>query len=140
MRSRISGTGTLTACGNVKNGIKGASDAVITVDEMTLNIEAADDGLSCDDELTIKGGRVNITAGGDAVKASPDTDDTENPDTTSLGSVTISGWHASPLEAAGGRHSGGRRLDDFWRHICRDRERRPHHHDLRTRIRVLQGP
>ena len=35
---------------------------------MTLNIEAADDGLSCDDELTIKGGRVNITAGGDAVK------------------------------------------------------------------------
>ena len=87
----LSGTGTLTACGNVKNGIKGASDAVITVDEMTLNIEAADDGLSCDDELTIKGGRVNITAGGDAVKASLDTDDAENPDTTSLGSVTISG-------------------------------------------------
>ena len=87
----LSGTGTLTACGNAKNGIKGASDAVITVDELTLNIEAADDGLSCDDELTIKGGRVNITAGGDAVKASPDTDDTENPDTTSLGNVTVSG-------------------------------------------------
>ena len=85
----LSGTGTLTACGNAKNGIKGASDAVITVDELTLNIEAADDGLSCDDELTIKGGRVNITAGGDAVKASPDTADTENPDTTSLGNVTI---------------------------------------------------
>ena len=95
----LSGTGTLTACGNVKNGIKGASDAVITVDELTLNIEAADDGLSCDDELTIKGGRVNITAGGDAVKASPDTDDTENPDTTSLGSVTISGGTIT-LEAA----------------------------------------
>lgn len=87
----LSGTGTLTACGNAKNGIKGASDAVITVDELTLNIEAADDGLSCDDELTIKGGRVNITAGGDAVKASPDTDDAENPDTTSLGNVTVSG-------------------------------------------------
>lgn len=95
----LSGTGTLTACGNAKNGIKGASDAVITVDELTLNIEAADDGLSCDDELTIKGGRVNITAGGDAVKASPDTDDTENPDTTSLGSVTISGGTIT-LEAA----------------------------------------
>ena len=87
----LSGTGTLTACGNAKNGIKGASDAVITVDELTLNIEAADDGLSCDDELTILGGRVNITAGGDAVKASPDTDDAENPDTTSLGNVTVSG-------------------------------------------------
>ena len=95
----LSGTGTLTACGNVKNGIKGASDAVITVDELTLNIEAADDGLSCDDELTIKGGRVNITAGGDAVKASPDTDDAENPDTTSLGNVTVSGGTLT-LEAA----------------------------------------
>lgn len=95
----LSGTGTLTACGNTKNGIKGASDAVITVDELTLNIEAADDGLSCDDELTILGGRVNITAGGDAVKASPDTDDAENPDTTSLGNVTISGGTIT-LEAA----------------------------------------
>lgn len=95
----LSGTGTLTACGNAKNGIKGASDAVITVDELTLNIEAADDGLSCDDELTIKGGRVNITAGGDAVKASPDTDDAENPDTTSLGNVTVSGGTIT-LEAA----------------------------------------
>lgn len=95
----LSGTGTLTACGNVKNGIKGASDAVITVDEMTLNIEAADDGLSCDDELTILGGTLNITAGGDAVKASPDTDDAENPDTTSLGNVTVSGGTIT-LEAA----------------------------------------
>ena len=103
----LSGTGTLTACGNVKNGIKSASDAVITVDEMTLNIEAADDGLSCDDELTIKGGRVNITAGGDAVKASPDTDDTENPDTTSLGSVTISGGTITLEAAADGIQADG---------------------------------
>ena len=103
----LSGTGTLTACGNVKNGIKGASDAVITVDELTLNIEAADDGLSCDDELTIKGGRVNITAGGDAVKASPDTDDTENPDTTSLGSVTISGGSITLNAAEDGVQADG---------------------------------
>ena len=87
----ISGTGTLTVDGNAKNGIKGAADAVITVAEVKLNINAADDGLSCDDELNITGGTLNITAGGDAVKASPDTDDTENPDTTSLGNVTISG-------------------------------------------------
>ena len=87
----ISGTGTLTVDGNVKNGIKGAADAVITVAEVKLNINAADDGLSCDDELNITGGTLSITAGGDAVKASPDTGDTENPDTTSLGNVTISG-------------------------------------------------
>ena len=103
----LSGTGTLTACGNVKNGIKGASDAVITVDEMTLNIEAADDGLSCDDELTIKGGRVNITAGGDAVKASPDTDDAENPDTTSLGNVTVSGGTMTLTAANDGVQADG---------------------------------
>ena len=87
----ISGTGALTVDGNAKNGIKGAADAVITVAEVKLNINAADDGLSCDDELTIAGGTLSITAGGDAVKASPDTGDTENPDTTSLGNVTISG-------------------------------------------------
>ena len=87
----IGGTGTLTVDGNAKNGIKGAADAVITVAEVKLNINAADDGLSCDDELNITGGTLSITAGGDAVKASPDTNDTENPDTTSLGTVTISG-------------------------------------------------
>ena len=87
----IGGTGTLTVDGNAKNGIKGAADAVITVAEVKLNINAADDGLSCDDELNITGGTLSITAGGDAVKASPDTGDTENPDTTSLGNVTISG-------------------------------------------------
>lgn len=85
----ISGTGTLTVDGNAKNGIKGAADAVITVAEVKLNINAVNDGLSCDDELNITGGTLSITAGGDAVKASPDTG--ENPDTTSLGNVTISG-------------------------------------------------
>lgn len=87
----IGGTGTLTVDGNAKNGIKGAADAVISVDEVALTIEAENDGLSCDDELKITGGTLSITAGGDAVKASPDTGDTENPDTTSLGNVTISG-------------------------------------------------
>lgn len=85
----IGGKGTLTVDGNAKNGIKGAADAVITVAEGKLNINAADDGLSCDDELNITGGTLSITAGGDAVKASPDTG--ENPDMTSLGNVTISG-------------------------------------------------
>lgn len=87
----IGGTGTLTVDGNAKNGIKGAADAVISVDEVALTIEAENDGLSCDDELNITGGTLSITAGGDAVKASPDTGDTGNPDTTSLGNVTISG-------------------------------------------------
>lgn len=103
----IGGKGTLTVDGNAKNGIKGAADAVITVAEGKLNINAADDGLSCDDELNITGGTLNITAGGDAVKASPDTGDTETPDTTSLGKVTISGGTLTLSAAADGIQADG---------------------------------
>lgn len=103
----ISGTGTLTVDGNAKNGIKGAADAVITVAEVKLNINAANDGLSCDDELNITGGTLSITAGGDAVKASPDTGDTENPDTTSLGNVTISGGSITLHAAEDGVQADG---------------------------------
>lgn len=101
----IGGTGTLTVDGNAKNGIKGAADAVITVAEGKLNINAADDGLSCDDALNITGGTLSITAGGDAVKASPDTG--ENPDTTSLGNVTISGGTLTLNAAADGIQADG---------------------------------
>ena len=101
----IGGTGTLTVDGNAKNGIKGAADAVITVAEGKLNINAVDDGLSCDDELNITGGTLSITAGGDAVKASPDTG--ENPDTTSLGNVTISGGTLTLSAAADGIQADG---------------------------------
>lgn len=101
----IGGTGTLTVDGNAKNGIKGAADAVITIAEVKLNINAADDGLSCDDELNITGGTLNITAGGDAVKASPDTG--ENPDTTSLGNVVISGGTLTLSAAEDGIQADG---------------------------------
>lgn len=103
----IGGTGTLTVDGNAKNGIKGAADAVITVAEVKLNINAVNDGLSCDDELNITGGTLSITAGGDAVKASPDTGDTENPDTTSLGNVTIKGGSITLHAAEDGVQADG---------------------------------
>lgn len=101
----ISGTGALTVDGNAKNGIKGAADAVISVDEVALTIEAENDGLSCDDELTIAGGTLDITAGGDAVKASPDTG--EDPDTTSLGNVTIKGGSLTLHAAEDGVQADG---------------------------------
>ena len=101
----ISGTGALTVDGNAKNGIKGAADAVISVDEVKLTIEAENDGLSCDDALTIAGGTLDITAGGDAVKASPDTG--EDPDTTSLGNVTIKGGSLTLNAAEDGVQADG---------------------------------
>ena len=50
---------------------------------------------------------MNITAGGDAVKASPDTDDAENPDTTSLGNVTVSGGTMTLTAANDGVQADG---------------------------------
>ena len=88
----ITGTGTLTADGSAcKNGIKGASEASVTVgasasDSFTLNIQAANHGLASDGSVTINGGKLNITAGNEGIKSEPDEDDT-----TSVGAVTING-------------------------------------------------
>ncbi len=90
-RLTIGGTGAITVNGTAKNGIKGAAEASVTVDGPALTIDSADDGLSSDDALDIRNGTLTINAGGDAIKASPDTDDTENPDTVSKGTVTVSG-------------------------------------------------
>lgn len=103
----LGGTGALTVQGNDKNGIKGAAEASITVDALTLAIDAVDDGLSCDDELAILGGALTITAGGDAVKASPDADDETDPDTVSQGDITISGGTLTLVSAADGIQADG---------------------------------
>lgn len=103
----LGGTGSLTVDGNCKNGIKGAAQASITVDELALTIDAVDDGLSCDDALTILGGTLEINAGGDAVKASPDVDDETDPDTVSRGDITVSGGTLTLVSAADGVQADG---------------------------------
>lgn len=85
----LGGTGTLTIQANGKNGVKGAAEATIVTDALTLEITSVDDGLSCDDELTVRGGTYHITADGDALKASPDRDEAEAPDTVSKGNITV---------------------------------------------------
>ena len=83
----ITGSGTLTADGSAcKNGIKGASEATITVESGTLNVLAAYNGLASDGELIIKGGTVSVAAGNDGIKSDPDDDDT-----VSKGNLTITG-------------------------------------------------
>lgn len=103
----MGGAGALRVDGNYKNGIKGAAQAAIMVDELTLTIDAVDDGLSCDDALTILGGTLDITAGGDAVKASPDVDSETEPDTVSKGDITISGGTLTLVSAADGVQADG---------------------------------
>ncbi len=103
----LGGTGALTVNGTAKNGIKGAAEASVTVDGPALTIDAADDGLSSDDTLDIRGGTLTINAGGDAIKASPDTDDTGNPDTVSKGTVAISGGTLNLISKRDGIQADG---------------------------------
>lgn len=103
----LGGTGSLTVDGNAKNGIKGAAESAISVDDLTLTIKAENDGLSGDNTVAIEGGTLNITAGGDAVKASPDTDDETDPDTVSKGDVTISGGKITLNAAEDGVQADG---------------------------------
>lgn len=98
----LGGAGALTVDGNFKNGIKGAAESSITVDELTLRIDAVDDGLSCDNDLKIAGGKLTVNAQGDAVKASPD-----ETDTVSAGNVTISGGTLALTAACDGVQADG---------------------------------
>ncbi|MBQ7565795.1 MAG: carbohydrate-binding domain-containing protein [Oscillospiraceae bacterium] len=82
----LTGDGTLYLAGNAKNAIKGAAEASVTVDGPTVTVAAVKDGVACDGEITILSGALDVTAGNDGVKASPD-----DGDDASLGNVTILG-------------------------------------------------
>lgn len=81
---RLTGDGTLKLTGAAKNALKGGAEASVTIDGPTLTVTAAKDGLSCDGELTILSGALDITAENDGIKAAPD-------DNASLGNVTLLG-------------------------------------------------
>ncbi|MBQ9057966.1 MAG: carbohydrate-binding domain-containing protein [Atopobiaceae bacterium] len=84
----ITGSGALNInSANCKNGIKGASEAAISIaDSVTVNVNAANNGIASDGSLNITGGTIIVRSGNDAIKSEPDEDDT-----TSAGTITISG-------------------------------------------------
>lgn len=88
----FTGAGTLNVDGSAcKNGIKGAATASVIVgqsegDELTLKAKAAKNALASDGSVEIRGGKVELTAMGDGLKASP-----EDEDKDSAGTVTVSG-------------------------------------------------
>lgn len=82
----LSGTGALDIDANAKNGIKGASETVITISEENLTVDAVNNAIASDSKVVVTGGTLNLTAGGDGIKASPD-----EGDTASLGDVAITG-------------------------------------------------
>lgn len=65
----VTGSGTLTINGNAKNGIKAGDDTNLVFDGVTLNINAVNDGINGNYDLTLLSGNFTITAGDDAVHA-----------------------------------------------------------------------
>lgn len=82
----LTGSGTLNIEGTSKNGIKGGAGASVTVSDLTLNVNAAENALSSDGSVVVNSGILTLTAGNDGLKSDPDADDTE-----SDGTVTING-------------------------------------------------
>ena len=72
----ISGDGKLNIIGNIKNGIKGASESNLIINGGTLNIKAVNNAIAADNSVTINDGTFVIeTTEGDGIKSDPDYDD-----------------------------------------------------------------
>ena len=65
----VTGDGTLTINGNAKNGIKAGDNTSLVIDEVTVNINAANDGINGNYDVTLLSGTFNIAAGDDAIHA-----------------------------------------------------------------------
>ena len=87
----INGEGKLKVISNIKNGIKGGEKSSLTIDSGNLEITAVNNGLACDNLLTINGGSINIISQGDGIKAEPDSDDSKSEGTINItgGEITI---------------------------------------------------
>lgn len=66
----INGSGTLNVTGKSQNGIK--SKANLCIAEGVVTVDAVNNGISGKDSLTILGGTIDVTAGGDCLKATND--------------------------------------------------------------------
>ena len=66
----LTGDGTLNIKGNAKNGIKAGDDSSLIIGgDLELNIEAVNDGINSNYDITILSGDVNIDAGDDGIHA-----------------------------------------------------------------------
>ena len=88
------GSGTLEICGNIKNGIKGGAGAVLTFGNEaggTVTVSAKNNGIACDGSIVVNSGNISVSAGGDALKAVPDAEDTVSAGTFVMNGGTIHG-------------------------------------------------
>ena len=76
----IAGGGTLTVTGNAGNGITGKD--TLKIEDTAVSVTAANHGINGKDRLVLKQADVTVTSGGDALRATNDSD-------TALGCVLI---------------------------------------------------
>ncbi len=90
------GTSTLSIDAYTKNGIKGGADGTLAFNNITIYATATvNDAISCDHQLIVNSGILNLVAGDDGLKAEPD-----DGDTISEGAITITGGYIS-IESGG---------------------------------------
>ncbi|MDO4243634.1 MAG: carbohydrate-binding domain-containing protein [Actinomyces sp.] len=84
----IAGTGSLDVTGSANDAISSKNGLAI-VGDPTITVNAVDDGIRGKDYLLVDGGTLTVTAGGDGLKASEDTDETQGFVALGEASVTI---------------------------------------------------
>ena len=122
----FTGDGKLTADGSAcKNGIKGASESVITVgesasDSFTIEANAANDALASDGDLTINGGNLTISAGDDGIHSDAtltinggDIDILKSEEGLEGATVNLNGGSAKVVSADDGVNAANSDLTDY---------------------------
>ncbi|HPC94324.1 MAG TPA: carbohydrate-binding domain-containing protein [Sedimentisphaerales bacterium] len=71
----ICGTGWLSVCGDVNDGISSKDGLIIAGG--TIDIDAVDDGIRGKDYLVVRGGEILVNAGGDGLKSDNEQDQTK---------------------------------------------------------------
>lgn len=65
----VTGDGMLIIHGNAKNGVKAGDDSSLIFDGVSVNIDAVNDGINANYDLTLLDGSFTIAAGDDAIHA-----------------------------------------------------------------------
>ena len=65
----VTGDGTLIIHGNAKNGVKAGDDSSLIFDGVTVNIDAVNDGINGNYDVSLLSGSFTIAAGDDAIHA-----------------------------------------------------------------------